>query len=49
MIEEISTLVRWGGEFGRTPTVELQEAGANVYCALAGDGSKGRNDLRLDR
>jgi arylsulfatase A-like enzyme len=24
------TLVIWGGEFGRTPTVELQEAGANT-------------------
>ena len=28
MLED--TLVIWGGEFGRTPTVELQEAGANT-------------------
>jgi uncharacterized protein (DUF1501 family) len=25
-----STLVIWGGEFGRTPTVELPQAGANA-------------------
>ena len=34
LLEE--TLVLWGGEFGRTPTVELPKPGSNAGKSMAG-------------